>query len=493
MRTATVLFSVMWSLLACDDGGEDPREDGGTEEDGGHASDDAGVADAGHEEPIEPAIHFFVDPFPHRDDGEIESDIARYGDPIHVVVEGLPPGETALLEFVGGAGVSWAEFVVRENGTVDLATDTPTAGTWSTANADGFLSTMANPPGGALDLSIRAIVTVGPTLSLEKTITRRYVNQDLVVENVAFGTVRGVYARPPGDGPFGAILCFGGSEGGTGTGSFCATYWASLGYAVLGVGYFGAAGLPNDLTLVPLEILEQDIGYLLDQPDVAGDGVVVMGGSRGGELALLLASTFPSVVVGAVGQVPSGYVFGSVDGTDEAAWTVDGAPLAYIPSSGGTPPYIRGADGDYGYAFGPLFVDDIEAASEAERAAASIPVENASGPILLLAGDDDQLWPGCVLADVAWERLLSTGHHDLHDDEYLCVDGAGHASVGVPGWSTVGTSISDAFGYPMLLGGTAEKNGIGTRESDTRTRAFMERVLGQGRIDLDWMPASGAP
>ena len=59
------------------------------------------------------------------------------------------------------------------------------------------------------------------------------------------GTVVGVLSRPMDDGtkrP--AILAFGGSEGGTSTGVFMAYYLSQLGYVSLGVGYFGAAGVP---------------------------------------------------------------------------------------------------------------------------------------------------------------------------------------------------------------------------------------------------------
>jgi len=490
LQMLSVAMSVVALSSACD---APPSEDAGLlDEDAGQSDVDAGADDDGGALDVDagpPRIRFLVDTYPHTDAGEIESDVARYGDPVRVVVENVPPGEVVVVEMLTGAGASFAEYEAPTDGTIDLSTTAPLAGSWSEPHVDAFLTTATNPPGGALDLSIRAVVTIGVEPAIERTLTRRYVNQDIVAQTVASGTIRGTFAHPPGVGPYGGIVCFGGSEGGTSTGDFCALYWASLGYAALGVGYFGAAGLPAELTDVPLEILAGDIAYLLDQPVVDDAGVVVMGGSRGGELALILAATFPDVVIGAVGQVPSGYVWGSVLQGGGAGWTHEGVPLPYIPSSDAQPPYTRGADGQYGYAFGPVFVADVEEASQEERDLATIHVEDASGPILLLAGDDDQLWPGCVLSDVAWQRLVDSGHASAHDDRALCFEGAGHASVGVPGWSQEGRTITNAFGYPMLLGGTVEKNGIAIRESDTATRAFMARVLGEGRIDLDFMPA----
>ena len=100
--------------------------------------------------------------------------------------------------------------------------------------------------------------------------------------------------------------------------------------------------------------------------------------------------------------------------------------------------------------------------------------------MLFLSGDDDQLWPSCDLAAVAIERRAAAGVGD--GDVVVCTPDAGHASVGTPGWSTIDSFeyfLPDANAY-LVLGGTPQGNARGLRDSDTATRAFLDRVFGTG-------------
>jgi pimeloyl-ACP methyl ester carboxylesterase len=200
---------------------------------------------------------------------------------------------------------------------------------------------------------------------------------------------------------------------------------------------------------------------------------VVMGGSRGGELALLLAATFPDEIRAVVAGVPSGFVWANVEDPLRAAWTLDGAPLPFVPSSGAFADVTTDDAGDQHWATRSMFLADIAAAAPAALEDATIHVERFSGPILFLAGEDDQLWPSCPMTDVAVER------HAHDDDEVHCFPGAGHASFGVPGWSSVGSD--EAFlgdlGAWLVLGGDAQANGRAIRDGDTALRGFLERAL----------------
>jgi dienelactone hydrolase len=74
--------------------------------------------------------------------------------------------------------------------------------------------------------------------------------------------------------------------------------------------------LPDDLIDIPLEYFEIGIGWMGRQPKVQGDRLGVIGGSRGGELVLLLGSTFKQIKA-VVAFVPSGVVWrGFGKGTD---------------------------------------------------------------------------------------------------------------------------------------------------------------------------------
>ncbi|MCC7112571.1 MAG: acyl-CoA thioesterase/BAAT N-terminal domain-containing protein [Deltaproteobacteria bacterium] len=430
--------------------------------------------------PPVPRARILVNERPHDPASvEVELPEVRYGDPLHVLLDGLPPGELVVLDSSGGAGTSRARFLVPEDGVVELARDAPESGDWQGADAEAFITQMRDPPGGALDLDLSVVVSRDadedgePDEELARaSVHRRYIDEGLVVEEVHSGRTVGALALPPGEGPFPAVLVFGGSEGGTGTGVFHAMYLASLGYAALGVGYFDAAGLPSGLTDVPLEILEEDLAFLTADPRIDPERVVVMGGSRGGELALLVGVHFP-VVAGVIAEVPSGLVWGSGSDATGAAWTLDGAPLPYVPASDVEPEVEVDDAGAAHWRMRGMFLADMERAAAEALAAATIPAEEISGPVLFLSGDDDQLWPSCVLAEVAVARRRRS------DDVVLCHPEAGHASVGVPGWSTVDSveSFHPALDGYLVLGGTAQGNGRALRANDTAVRAFLEAVL----------------
>ena len=424
-----------------------------------------------------PRVRILVNVAPHEPETvEEDADEARYGDPLHVIVDGVEPGRVIIVESVGGAGRSLAHFVVGEDAIVDLARDAPIdeGDSWQGADGEAFVSTMVDPPDGPLDLSltVRVLDADNGSELASDTLVRRSIDDGLVIEPVDDGTAQGLLALPPGDGPFPAVLVFGGSEGGTGTGSFNAMYLASLGYAALGVGYFGARGLPAELSEVPLEILENDLLRLAADPRIDPTRIAVMGGSRGGELALLVGATFSTNVRAVIALVPSGYVWPSVGEDDRAAWTLAGAPVPFVPSTGALAEVTVDDDGPH-YRSRTAFLADIAAADAQALEAATIRAEDIAGPVLFLAGADDQLWPSCPMADVAVARRARA------DDEVRCFAGAGHAGVGIPGWSSVGsneTFLAD-FDAWLVLGGDAQANGRAIRDGDTAMRGFLARVL----------------
>ena len=94
---------------------------------------------------------------------------------------------------------------------------------------------------------------------------------------------------PNGPGPHPAIVWLGGSEGGLREGT--AALLASHGYATLALAYFGVDPLPPELIEIPLEYCKEGIDWLKAQPSVDAQHIAVLGGSKGAELALLLAAT----------------------------------------------------------------------------------------------------------------------------------------------------------------------------------------------------------
>jgi dienelactone hydrolase len=473
-----LLVSFIGILMAagCGDATVETAPPGGAGGSGGVGGEGAGGGGAPATIPL---VRFFVDERPHDPtDDEIEAAEARWGDPIRIAIEGLDAARQVRVDISTGA---WGVFAADAEGTVDLGRDAPLSGTWSAADIDGpFWSA---PPS---DMPIFDIaVTVTDALTAESLATgsfyRKPVNDGATTLKVSDGTRVGTLVRPPGiQSKRPAILAFGGSEGGTFSGEFMAYYLSQLGYIAFGVGYFGAPGLPSTLEKVPLEILKDDLDFLASQPDVDPDRIAVLGGSRGGELALILGATFPDQVSAVVAQVPSGYVWGATSGNAVSAWTLNGAELPFMPSSG-TPAQTVKKDGKTYWVSTPSFLADIAAASPAALEAARTPVENTKGPILLIAGEDDQLWPSCVLAQVAWDKLVESQHAATFGDEYHCYPDAGHFITFPPGSST---QDSAAYYHPQykawfLMGGSPAGIAAAERQGNTALRAFLEKAFGE--------------
>src|SRR4030095_3905432 len=76
----------------------------------------------------------------------------------------------------------------------------------------------------------------------------------------------------------------------------------------------------------------------------------------------------------------------------------------------------------------PMFLKSLEDRAAVE--AAAIAVESIRGPVLLISGEDDRLWPSPVLAEIAAARLAAHTHAVTH----LRYSGAGHmiGPVGLP-------------------------------------------------------------
>jgi dienelactone hydrolase len=236
------------------------------------------------------------------------------------------------------------------------------------------------------------------------------------------GVVRGVFFVPAGKDPHPGIIVLSGSEGGLNEAD--AAFLASKGYAALALAYFNYEDLPKTLENIPLEYFGAGINWLESRKEVRSNELAVMGGSRGGELALLAGSTFHQIKA-VVAIAPSGVRWASVDGPRQAAWTYQGRPLPFMGAQDLTPDQQKQAGKilqTTPLSLTPLFQMQLENQAAVEKA--SIPVEKINGPILLISGNDDQLWPSTILADMVMERLKRAKHR--FPDRHLACAGAGH-------------------------------------------------------------------
>lgn len=406
--------------------------------------------------------------------GHVQTEV-YYSDPTALMIDGLSPGEAVTVTADMDMWQSKATFVADAEGRVDTRRDAPLSGSYAGVDGEGLFWSMDAKRfalASSADVTFTLLRANGAALQATLYRSFRLQAQEWVVD--APGVV-GRFFVPAGPGPFPAVLTFGGSEGGLSGGISYAEELVRDGYAVLAIAYFGAPGVPQELSSIPLEYFDKAIDWLLARKEVAPGRLGVMGGSRGGELALLLASR-RSEVRATVADVPSPLVWSAVAG-DGPAWTERGAGLPFVPSARTRGVHVDNPRGSRAWAFTPAFEASLAQAPPAALEAARIPIDRASGAIAMFAGQDDQLWPSCKFVELAMQWLRQSGHAAAHADEGTCFEGAGHlvTTVGLP---TTWNAFVEQPGLGwMALGGTAQGSAHAGRKRQERVRAFLEAQL----------------
>jgi dienelactone hydrolase len=215
------------------------------------------------------------------------------------------------------------------------------------------------------------------------------------------------------------LVGFGGAEGGN---AWVRTYlkpqrdrFLAQGYAFLAVAYFGEDGIPRDIDRISLEGVYAAIAEAANHPKVNGECIALIGGSKGAELALVLASRYPSIKA-VVGIVPGNAVFAAhTIAMNTSSFSSNGEPLPFVPVPwGATPALIKG---DLRGAYEEMLKD------EAAVRGAAIPVEKINGPILLVSATQDEFWPSTEMSEALISRL---GEHGFpYRYEHVAIEG-GH-------------------------------------------------------------------
>lgn len=273
----------------------------------------------------------------------------------------------------------------------------------------------------------------------------------------------GRWFAPTAPGPQPALLVLGGSEGGLATVSRMGEGLHAQGYAVLSLGYFGVEGLPAQLQEIPLEYFVRGLDWLAAQPGVDPARIGVVGGSKGAEAALLLASRDRRVRA-VVASTPTDHAWQSVDWngwSDTPSWTEGGAAVAYL----------RYAPFDPAAGLRAMYDRSVADAPQALRDAARIPVEQSDAAFLLIAGAQDALWGAVEASDRIAATLAAAGHP--REVQVLRYADAGHVVF-------IGRAIApdDAVLERILpMGGTREGVLAAINDSWPKTLDFLARNL----------------
>lgn len=356
---------------------------------------------------------------------------------VRLTVSGVPSGRRVTLratarDELDRAWTSWARYQADDSG-VDPARQAPQEGTYAGIDPNGLFWSMALEEGavpspfaktGTDPLTIRLEARVDGEAPIHAELERLALIPGVTRTELHEGALRGTVFAPAEGGRRPAVIVWGGSGGGLSETK--AGLLASHGYAALALAYFRFDDLPADLREIPLEYFQTAIHWLQDRPFVDPEKIAVMGSSRGGELALLLGATYPEIHA-VVGVVPSSVVWSAIGSDREtyghAAWTLAGEPVAFMGSGRDEPVEDRPAAMDAEpFALTPGFRAALEDRQEVERTA--IPVERINGPVLLLSGAEDAMWPSSEMGEMVVTRLREHGHP--HAVRHLRAEGTGH-------------------------------------------------------------------
>jgi dienelactone hydrolase len=286
----------------------------------------------------------------------------------------------------------------------------------------------------------------------------------------------GMLFRPAALAPRPGVLVLGGSGGGLLWADEVAPLLASRGFVALALAYFRYPGRPDTTEGLPLEYFAEALAWLRKHPAVQGSSVAVVGMSRGGEVALLLAATLPDIDV-VVAYVPLAVTLGNAKGS---SWTYRGRPvLGALPHTVPQPP--AGQAQPAPLALAPLFLASLQ--DQAAVRACAIPVERSRCPILLVSGEDDLMCPWALMGELVLERLRA--HHSPWEARHLHYPGAGHYLRFPYLPTTVSVLRHPVSGLLFELGGTPEGDAAANADSWRQVLAFLSQHLTPPAADPD--------
>ena len=425
------------------------------------------------------------------------------GDRVSIVAKGLHAGDVATLhvQSVGSDGkrtfYGEATFKADRAGEIDLATADALDGYYRSIDQRGLFWSqrlLADDIAGqariaALHLDASSSLAADQqVLTLErrgslldrKVLTLLTRDADVVHEDVNTPALVGVLYHKKSAVKRPLVIVLGGAEGGRRFADLIGPALASRGYAVFGLIYFAPPGeairnVPTALHRIPVELLGTARQCLAARPEVNIDRLALVGASKGGELALLLASTYDWVNA-VVAFVPSdvvwqGFAYGASESTMGSSWTREGRDAPFLPQTGQREEIVRGRQpGAAPIELARISKANMAAATPLQIAAATIPLERSHAALLLIGGGDDRTGDSGASVARAALRLKDAAYR--HPFEALIYPTAGHGIVGT-GWRPTTLHNAGVFND----GGTAEADAHAQADSWTKAIDFLRREL----------------
>ena len=406
-------------------------------------------------------------------------------EPLQGFVRGLPPQEcvTIRAQLRDSRDLLWRSHLTLRAGPDGVAT----------LDADAMIASLTLGPNdvrrpfdtsSALPLVVQFTAEYAGRVVANAEAHRRFVADDVLTMRVRERGLSGMFFRPASVDPKPAVIVLGGSSGALAWSSQVAALLARRGFAALALGYFGLDGLPPQLLEIPLDYFAGAFEWLTAQPGVVPDAVGVVGISRGAELALTLGSRLP-YLRSVVAYCPSSVVWSGLYGdrpADLPAWTTNGRAIPFFSLLSPALAALRERVFlDPPVALTPLFDAALDGPLPAD---VFIPVEQTNGPILLVSGGQDRMWPASRMGRQIMDRLAD--HKHPFESRHVHLANAGHLMrpPGVP------TGILDG---KFALGGTPQEQAAANRAAWLETVAFLRESLGRSSLVTPATTAGSSP
>ncbi|XP_066970708.1 acyl-coenzyme A thioesterase 1-like isoform X3 [Macrobrachium rosenbergii] len=379
-----------------------------------------------------------------------------HDEPVSIKVSGLKPGQDVTLhssmkDVRNVHFMSYAHYRADGNGEVDVDVMESLGGEYEGVFPMGLFGSLAPAPNEykytrffKRDVENPNIVTISVHdghLSAETLCSpeaskplssvvneRHYMAPGVQRIPVRYGKVRGSLFLPPGDGPFPGVVDMFGTAGGLL--EFRSAQLASRGFASLALAFFNYDDLPKGLEEFDIAYFEEAVEYLLKHEKVINQSVGVIGISKGGDLALSMATYIPEV---------------------KAAVAINGCNANVQAEFKLSSRIIPGLQFDVSRAkFENEILDCFDVLDDSlSMPEAIIPVEEADANFLFLVGRDDRNWKSVEYADHAVNRLIRAGKSNFEVHQY---PGAGHLIE--PPYSPFSrASFHGLVRMPLLWGG----------------------------------------
>jgi esterase/lipase len=129
------------------------------------------------------------------------------------------------------------------------------------------------------------------------------------------------------------VVVLGGSKAGIPSIGKSLSDYLTFNYSVLLLAYFGVGSLPKTLERVPVEYFVNAVNLARQELRLGSNQVVLIGNSKGGEIALLLSKHLESIAT--IACVPGCYVFQGLPVRfssilfPKSSWSLKGRDLPY--------------------------------------------------------------------------------------------------------------------------------------------------------------------